>query len=100
MCHPSDEQEDTSSTCKIATRSMTLQMVSDNSITFRCSEQACMAGALSVLAGSTIISDNIVLTANTVHWLEHQGTCSDSYLNVARQRFLESLNKPTPALAT
>lgn len=96
------DKEESSSTCKTSTRSMSLQMVEQNAFTHgECRDQVCLAAVLTVFAGSAIISGSIVLTANTVHWLEYQGTCSDSYLNIAKQRFLESISGPAtvpPAL--
>jgi hypothetical protein len=60
---------------------------------------AVLATALVVSAGSAIISGSIVITGNTIHWLEYQGTCSNGYLNIAKQRFLDSVNKPAPTPA-
>jgi hypothetical protein len=64
-----------------------------------CDDKGCLGGVLVLSAGSALISGSIVLTGNTVHWLEYQGTCSDGYLNVTKQLFIESVNKPktTPA---
>jgi hypothetical protein len=59
---------------------------------------AILAAATAVAAGTFIVSGSIVVINNTAHWLEYQGTCSDGYLNVTKQRFLESVNKPTPAI--
>lgn len=57
---------------------------------------AILAAVVVVSAGSAIISGSIVLTGNTVHWLEYQGTCSDGYLNSTKRLFLETVNKPKP----
>jgi hypothetical protein len=89
------EDDAAASNCKTTTKSMSLQMADGNVFIQGCSNEACITAALAVFAGSAIISGSIVLTANTVHWLEYQGTCSDGYLNIAKQRFLESENKPT-----
>lgn len=78
---------------------MSLQMADGNTFIRGCHDQVCLTAALAVFAGSAIISGSIVLTANTVHWLEYQGTCSDGYLNVAKQRFLDSVDKPAPTPA-
>jgi hypothetical protein len=92
-----DKNEFVSSTCKTYTKSMKLDVVVANRGI--CGDEYCLAAALVVFAGSAIISGSIVLTGNTVHWLEYQGTCSDGYLNVVKQNFLDSVNKPTPATA-
>lgn len=90
-----DKVEATPSSCQTTTRSMSLQMADQNVfIHGSCHDQACLAAAITVFAGSAIISGSIVLTNNTVHWLEYQGTCSDSYLNTAKQRFLDSFGRP------
>ncbi len=87
-----DKDEAESSTCKTYTKSMSLEMVTGNP-GGGCNNNECIAALLVVFAGSAIISGSIVLTGNTVHWLEYQGTCSDGYLNAAKQLFLESINK-------
>lgn len=93
-----DQEETNSSACKTYTRSMKLDVVVTNPGS--CGDEYCLAAYLAVFAGSAIISGSIVLTGNTVHWLEYQGTCSDSYLNIIKQRFLDSLSKPKPAPKT
>ena len=90
-----DKVEATPSSCQTTTRSMSLQMADQNVfIHGSCHDQTCLTAALAVFAGSAIISGSIVLTNNAVHWLEYQGTCSDSYLNTAKQRFLDSFGSP------
>ncbi len=56
-----------------------------------------LAGVIVVTAGSAIISGSIVVTGNTLHWLEYQGTCSDGYLSKAKQLFLASIGMSKPA---
>ena len=58
---------------------------------------ALLAGAVIVSAGSAIISGSIVLTGNTIHWLEYQGTCSDGYLAKTKRLFLETFSKEKTA---
>jgi len=91
-----DKDAAMSSSCKTSSKSMSLQMADGNAFIRGCHDQVCLSAALAVFAGSAIISGSIVLTANTIHWLEYQGTCSDGYLNVAKQRFLDSVDKPAP----
>ena len=62
----------------------------------RCRNEECaivLAGVAAISAGSAIVSGSIVLTGNTIHWLEYQGTCSDGYLNKVKQAFLDSLHR-------
>jgi hypothetical protein len=94
-----NENDDESATCKTYTKSMSLDSVQMQA-SGRCQNQGCvalLAGAAAVTAGSAIISGSIVLTGNTLHWLEYQGTCSDGYLNKTKQLFLDSLDKGKPA---
>jgi len=98
-----DRYDDKNYSCQTFTKSMSLDTLEVHAnIVHGCNNQQCLVAALAaatvVSAGSAIISGSIVLTGNTVHWLEYQGTCSDGYLNVTRQLFLDSLprSKPTP----
>jgi hypothetical protein len=90
-----NENDPESANCQTFTKSMFLSSIQLQG-TGRCQNQNCaalLASAAVVSAGSAIISGSIVLTDNTLHWLEYQGTCSDGYLNRTRQLFLDSLNK-------
>jgi hypothetical protein len=89
-----DQEEASASSCKTYTKSMLLKAVQLNPNCGNLNE--CLAVMLTVSAGSVIISGSIVLTNNTVHWLEYQGTCSNGYLNAIRQEFIDSFNKPKP----
>ncbi len=42
---------------------------------------ACIILAGAVAGGSVVVSGSIVLVGNTLHWLEKQGKCDDSFLN-------------------
>ncbi|MBU1426959.1 MAG: hypothetical protein KKH12_03790 [Gammaproteobacteria bacterium] len=92
-----DRYDDTPSTCKTYTRSMSLKAVEMTPNNARCNDEACFAVVLAISAGSVLISGSIVLTGNTIHWLEYQGTCSDGYLNAVKEMFLKTSNKPKAA---
>jgi len=96
-----NENDAASDTCKTFTKSMSLDAIEvQGNMSVRCQNQGCaalLAGAAVVSAGSAIISGSIVLTGNTIHWLEYQGTCSDGYLNKTRQLFLDSIKTNKPA---
>ena len=81
-------------TCNTYTRSMSLQTVELNAGCSGSRADACVVAALAVSAGSVIISGSIVLTNNTVHWLEYQGSCSDSFLQSATRHFVDSFSNP------
>lgn len=95
---PRVEEDSASSNCNTYTKSMSLEKIEvHQNLSVRCNNEECLAALLAtatvVSAGSAIISGSIVLTGNTVHWLEYQGTCSDGYLNAAKQLFRESLKR-------
>ncbi len=98
-----DEQDADSSSCKTYTKSMSLETVQlqGNIAQSGCQNRDCVATALAgvvvVTAGSAIISGSIVLTGNTIHWLEYQGTCSDGYLGRAKKLFFDSIGISKPA---
>ncbi len=91
-----DEHGSDSSSCKTYTKSMALETIElqGNITQPGCRTGDCAAAALAgvvvVTAGSAIISGSIVLTGNTIHWLEYQGTCSDGYLGRVKMLFLDS----------
>jgi len=96
-----DEQDAASSSCKTYTKSMSLESVQlqgniaeNGCINNRDCVVGALAGVIVVTAGSAIISGSIVITGNTLHWLEYQGTCSDGYLSKAKQLFLASIGIP------
>jgi len=94
-----NENDSASANCNTFTKSMSLDSVELQG-SGRCQNQGCvaiLASAVVVSAGSAIISGSIVLTGNTIHWLEYQGTCSDGYLNKTRQLFLDSIKTNKPA---
>jgi len=99
-----DEPDAASASCKTYTKTMslnTIEMQGNISIQPGCNRGDCAAVALAsvvvVTAGSALISGSIVLTGNTIHWLEYQGTCSNGYLNRAKQLFLATIGQATPA---
>lgn len=105
-----DEPDTASASCKTFTRTMSLDSIEmhGNMVQAGCNNQTCadlavgaLAAVVVVTAGSAIISGSIVLTGNTIHWLEYQGTCSDGYLSKSKQLFLNSigLGKSTQAEA-
>jgi hypothetical protein len=108
-----DESKESASDCQTITKHMSMQNLFEMesrgthgrsngipiNISGGCTSEcaaAILAAVVVVSAGSAIISGSIVLTGNTVHWLEYQGTCSDGYLNATKQLFIESVNKPKP----
>ena len=93
-----DEPDASSDSCKTYTKSMSLtavEMQGNIVVQPGCNRGDCAAAALAsvvvVTAGSAIISGSIVLTGNTIHWLEYQGRCSDGYLAKTKQLFLDTV---------
>ena len=77
------------STCKTLTRHLVLEQ--QNVAPPSSCDLRCMGGYAMFQAVDFVVAGSIVLTGNTVHWLEYQGTCSDGYLNAAREKYLKSL---------
>ncbi len=99
MAVPAVEYDDASLRCNTYTQSMTLKTVEWRSGDLYCNDEACLAVILAVSAGSVIVSGSIVLTNNTVHWLEYQGSCEDGYLKIALRKLFDSLDNPKPVAA-
>lgn len=51
---------------------------------------ACMLFPGLIAASTALISGSIVLAGNTIHWLEKQGKCDNSFV----QSYLNKHNKP------
>jgi len=69
--------------CDLAFKKLTMDVTSSS---IRCQGGGNSAGACVILAGvisggSAIVSGSIVLVGNSLHWLEKQGKCDDSFLN-------------------
>jgi hypothetical protein len=108
-----DESKESPAACETFTKHMSMQNLRDMeardtrgrsidipiNIGGGCNSEcaaAILAAVVVVSAGSAIISGSIVLTGNTVHWLEYQGTCSDGYLSSTKRSFLEAIDKAKP----
>jgi hypothetical protein len=99
MAVPVAEYDDASLSCNTYTHSMTLKAVEWRGGNLYCNDEACLAMILAVSAGSVVVSGSIVLTNNTLHWLEYQGSCDDGYLKIAMRKFFNSLGNPKPVAA-
>jgi hypothetical protein len=89
------ERDAAEAECKTLTQSMSMDAIEVGSHA-DCHGEDCtamLAGIVIVSTGSAIISGSIVLTGNTIHWLEYQGTCSDGYLGKTKRLFLETFSK-------
>jgi hypothetical protein len=90
------ERDAAEAECKTLTQSISMDAIKVGAQNVSCHNEECaamLAGAAVVSAGSAIISGSIVLTGNTIHWLEYQGTCSDGYLGKTKRLFLETFSK-------
>ena len=97
---PVVDENTSSSTCQTYTKTLTINPIEmQENFPMGCNDESCLAVVVAVTAGSAIISSSIVLTGNTLHWLEYQGTCSDGYLAKAKRIFLESIGKLMPESA-
>ena len=77
--HPQPVYDPDDERCDLSTRKTTL---SAKVISLKCGgSAACVAGIAIVGGLSVVVSGSIVVVGNTVHWLEKQGKCDDSFLN-------------------
>lgn len=93
---PVSNHDADSGTCKTFTNSMSLdeqEIKGHIECPANSVPMACLVVIAAVPAGSFIISGSIVVSNNTIHWLEYQGTCSDGYLNNAKKMFLSSISR-------
>lgn len=72
--------------CNLVSKKLTLDVIPHSMSNIDCNDAVdCVAilglGAL-YTATTGIISTSIVLVGNTVHWLEKQGKCDSSFLNL------------------
>jgi hypothetical protein len=92
---PVSNHDADSATCKTFTNSMFLdekEIKGHIECPASSDPMVCLVAIAAVPAGSFIISGSIVVSNNTIHWLEYQGTCSDGYLSKAKDKFLNSIN--------
>ena len=75
-----------STRCNLVTKKLTLKAI-EHPLPDDCGDIECIIAILAASALYTattgIISGSIVLVGNTVHWLEKQGSCNDSFLNTS-----------------
>lgn len=82
--------------CELWSRGLILEKEVTNPGRLQCSDEACLAvflAAVVIVPASTfIVSGSIVLVGNSIHWLERQGTCDDSYLKQKIREFKHLIN--------
>ena len=81
--------------CELETKSWTLEVheIGLNNECYGCGDfvrgilecggksEECIAFVAGVSIGWTVIAGSVVVSGNTIHWLEKQGSCEDSFLN-------------------
>lgn len=96
------------SNCQLVTREWTLDvqgLEGDQTVVVdglsgmmrQCQDPECLlanlailsAGVVTVSAGSFVVSGSIVVVGNTVHWLEQQGSCDDSFTQRTVSAFVD-----------
>ncbi len=90
--YPKAQQADLDNGCDLYFKKLTMDVTSSR---IQCQGGGNSAGTCIVLAGvvaggTAVVSGSIVLVGNTLHWLEKQGKCDDSFLNTR----VFSHNKP------
>jgi hypothetical protein len=82
--YPKTKHDLDNARCQLHTKKFSLDATS---IKTKCSSGSAHGGALCIavmgLVGVTtaVVSSSVVILGNTVHWIEKQGKCSDSFLN-------------------
>ena len=81
---PKVSQDPDNERCKLSTNKMELDIIGSTNCT-KTGDPKEVVGCLALAAGAMtvtgIISGSIVLSGNTIHWIEKQGKCEDSALN-------------------
>ncbi len=90
--YPKAQQTEADSECGLYFKKLTVDVTSSR---IECQGGGNAAGTCIILAGvvaggTAVVSGSIVLVGNTLHWLEKQGKCDDSFLNTR----IFSHNKP------
>jgi hypothetical protein len=79
--------------CILETKKRTLEFKQINGVFVGgCSGDNCTAELIVLAAvpiGSALVSGSIVVVGNTIHWMEYQGRCPESFLNKAKQAFVD-----------
>jgi hypothetical protein len=78
-------EEATQNSCRISTPEWKLTFAEINDVTVcqgsgKDAAYCLLAIGLVIPAGSFVVSGSIVVVGNTLHWLEYQGRCKDSFL--------------------
>lgn len=81
--YPKTQYSEDVERCDLTFKKLSMDVTSSS---IRCQGGGNSAGACVILAGvisggSAIVSGSIVLAGNSLHWLEKQGKCDDSFLN-------------------
>lgn len=85
---PKFSEEKSHSNCDLIIKEMELDVAGDPGQCFKGVSDIrgipfCL-GIASIIMGTTaVIAGSVVLTNNTLHWLEKQGKCNDSLLNMS-----------------
>ncbi len=85
------EYEKNDGDCELLSQESKLAVYGD--IPSGCNDEICLAAILASGASTLVVSGSIVLTGNTVHWLERQGKCEDSYLKRKANEFKRLMTK-------
>jgi len=81
--YPKTQQTEAEGACDLYFKKLTMDVASSR---IECHGGGNSAGTCIILAGvvaggTAVVSGSIVLVGNTLHWLEKQGKCDDSFLN-------------------
>ena len=70
-------EENKNENCDLITKKMTIEISGE--FPQGCNDE-CLLIALGVASTSYIVSGTITVVGNTIHWIEKQGRCEDSFI--------------------
>ena len=70
-------EENKNENCELITKKMTIE--NRGEFPQGCNDE-CLLVALGVATTSYIVSGTITVVGNTIHWIEKQGRCEDSFM--------------------
>jgi len=81
--------------CELVTKQLTIDGFGEVPDVSGCTDSDCiitiLGGAAVIGIVSFVVSGSIVITGNTIHWIEQEGRCNDGVINKAINELSESL---------
>ena len=82
-----------SETCQLYTKKLELKNIGDvNNYPQGCTDK-CVLLTLGITSVSFLVSGTVVIIGNTIHWIEKEGTCKDSFVRKKVINLVKNLYK-------